>query len=133
MIKNIILLTKYGLLIILGVLIVLLASQMQHTAQPQVGEYYYSSFLRHNFTILTACLYTITGLMVGYFSKWNAWISGLSLVAIFPLVSFYEATVYHGSHNLIPLELVVFLSFAFPAIAGIYLGRYIAKRNQIRH
>ena len=124
-------LAKYLLLIIAGLLLILLSSRIQHVAPPQSGEYYYSGFLRNNYTVLTACIFLIVGLLMGYYFKLNPWLSGISLVLIFPITAFYEATVYRGSHNLIPFELVVYLLWSIPAIAGIYLGRFISHRIAI--
>jgi len=124
-------LAKYLLLIIVGLLLILLSSRIQHVAPPQSGEYYYSSFLKNNYTVLTACIFLIVGLLVGYYFKLNPWLSGISLVLIFPITAFYEATVYRGSHNLMPFELIVYLLWSVPAIAGIYLGRFISHRIAI--
>src|SRR6478736_6559449 len=114
---------KYVFLIFIGLLLILLCSMFQQVEPPEAGEYYYSSFLRNNYTILSASLFLLVGILVGYFFKLNPWLVGLSLILIFPLVSFYEATIYRGSHNLIPFELIVYFLWALPGIAGVYLGR----------
>ncbi|HLO79536.1 MAG TPA: hypothetical protein VK166_01180 [Chitinophagaceae bacterium] len=124
-------LAKFILLIFAGLLIILLSSRIQHVPPPQAGEYYYSGFLRNNYTVLTACIFLIAGLLIGYYLKWNPWLSGISLISIFPITAFYEATVYRGSHNMIPFELVIYLLWSAPAIAGIYLGRFISDKVAI--
>jgi len=129
--KNIIILSKYVLLVFTGILLLVLCSTIQHTKARQPGEYYYSSFLRNNYTVLSACLFLIVGLGIGYFFKLNPWFSGICLILIFPIVRFYEATIYRGSHNLIPLELIVYFLFALPGILGVYLGNFIFKRTAI--
>ena len=131
MLRIIIRLAKYILLIFIGLLLVILSSRIQHVKPPQTGEYYYSSFLRNNYTVFTACIFLIVGLIIGYYFKLNPWLSGISLILIFPITAFYEATVYRGSHNLIPFELVIYLLWSVPAIAGIYLGRFISHRIAI--
>lgn len=118
-------LSKYLLLIFLGLLIILLSSEIQEVAPPQTGEYYYSSFLRNNYTILTAIIFLIFGLIIGYYFKLNPWLSGILLISIYPITTVYEATIYRGSHNLIPFELVIYILWSIPSIAGIYLGRFI--------
>jgi len=128
MLKIIIRIAKYILLIFVGLLILLLSSRIQHVEPPQAGEYYYSSFLRNNYTILSACIFLVVGLLIGYYFKLEPLLAGVSLILIFPITAFYESTVYRGSHNLIPFELVVYLLFSLPAIAGIYLGRLISNR-----
>ena len=127
--KNI--LVKYVLFVISGLLILVLCSILQNEPAPQQGEYYYSSFLRHNYTVLSGCLFFAFGIVIGYFFRLNTWLSGISLILVFRIVSFYEATVYRGSHNLIPFELIMHLLFALPAIAGVYIGKFIYKRGNI--
>jgi hypothetical protein len=122
---------KYILLIFAGLLLLLVSSRIQHAGPPQAGEYYYSSFLINNYTLLTVCLFLLSGLLIGYYFKLNPWLSGVSLILVFPIAAFYEATVYRGSHNLIPFELVLYLLLSLPAIAGIYLGRFISYRTAI--
>jgi hypothetical protein len=131
MLKAITYLSRYLLLIFAGLLLMLFSSRIQHVAPPQAGEYYYSSFLRNNYSILTAGLFLLAGLIIGYYFKLNPWLAGISLILIFPITAFYEATVYRGSHNLIPIELVVYLIWSIPSIAGIYLGRFISHRIAI--
>jgi len=126
--KKISQLRKYILLVFLGFLLIFFCSTIQQTSLPQKGEYYYSSFLRNNYTVLCAFLFFFEGIVVGYIFKLNPWLSRLFLLLIFPLVSFYEATIYRGSHNLIPFELVIYFLFSLPAIAGVYIGKYISNK-----
>jgi hypothetical protein len=122
---------KYILLIFVGLLLILVGSTIQHVQPPQAGEYYYSGFLTNNYTLLTACIFLIAGLLIGYYFKLHPWLSGFYLILIFPITAFYEAIVYRGSHNLIPFELVIYILYSFPAIAGTYLGRSISNRIAI--
>ena len=131
MLKKIPLLLKYLLLLFAGLFLLLLSSKIQQAEPPQAGEYYYSSFLRNNYTVLSACMFLIAGFIIGYYFKLNPWLSGLSLILIFPVTAFYEASVYRGSHNLIPFELIIYCLFSFPAIAGVYLGKFVSHRNRI--
>ncbi|MEJ7830066.1 MAG: hypothetical protein WKF91_17790 [Segetibacter sp.] len=125
------LVSKFILLIFTGILIILLCRMIQHVSPPQVGEYYYSSILRDNYTVLSACVLFVVGLLIGYYVKLNPWLVGISLILIFPIVSFYEATIYRGSHNLIPFELVIHFLFSLPAVAGVYLGKFIERKKTI--
>jgi hypothetical protein len=124
----------YLFLVILGILILVLCSFVQHVPAPTKGEYYYSTFLRYNFTFLAKAVFFIAGLIIGYFSKLNPWYSGLCLNLVFPVTSIIEATVYKGSHNLIPFEFAMQLWNALPAIIAVYIGRLIynkvAKQKQ---
>jgi hypothetical protein len=117
----------YFVLFITGILMLFINSKIQQTAIPQPGEYYYSNFLRNNYSYISGSLLFLTGLISGYYFKSNPWVTGISLIAIFPITAIYEATIYRGSHNLIPLELAVHFLFALPAVIGAYLGRYFKK------
>lgn len=121
-------LSKYLFLVFLGFLLVLLCSTIQEVPPPPTGEYYYSGFLRNNYTVLTASIFLIVGLLIGRYFKLNPSLSGISLMLIYPITTFFEATVYKGSHNLIPFELLVYLLWSIPAIAGNYIGRYVSHR-----
>ena len=123
-------LLKSILLISIGLLIILLCRTIQSTNPPQAGEYYYSSILRDNYTVLCGSIFFIVGLLIGYYFKLNPWYVGISLILIFPIVAFYEATIYRGSHNLIPFELVIHFLFSLPVIVGVYLGRFLQKRRK---
>ncbi len=118
----------YLFLVIVGILIILLCSMVQHVPAPTKGEYYYSTFFRNNYTLLAKALFFITGILVGYFYQLNPWYSGIGLNLIFPLTSILEGTVYKGSHNLIPIEFAFQLWFALPAVIAVYIGRFIYKQ-----
>lgn len=119
---------RYASLVITGLAILMLCSVVRHTDLAPSGEYRFSAFLRDSYGIVGGCLVFLAGLAAGYLLRLNPWLTGLSLVLIFPLTSLYEATVYRGSHNLIPFELAVHFLFALPGISGAYLGRLLWKR-----
>ncbi len=118
----------YPVLVIIGLMIILLCSLIQNVPPPGKGEYYYSSFLRKNFTLLSNVLFLVTGLVVGYLSKLNPWYSGICLFLVFPVTSIIEATVYKGSHNLIPFELIIYFLMAIPTVIAVYIGRFIRRK-----
>ena len=120
---------KYILLVFAGPLLILLGSILQQVPPPQSSEYYYSMFLLKNYTGLTAILFFLTGLLIGYYFKLNPWLSGICLVLIFPITIVYEASLDTTSHNLLPFELIVHFVFALPAIAGVYIGRFVFKKT----
>lgn len=128
--KSLSLVLKYILLIVVGVALIFFASVLQTVTAPKPGEYYYSDFLRNNYTLLAGILFFIAGILIGYFLQLNPWLAGIALIAALPLASFYEAAVNKGSHNLIPLELIIYFLFSVPAIAGVYAGKYFAKRKK---
>lgn len=130
MLSVLIRLLKFFILMLLGLGLILLASALQDVRPPQAGEYHYSSFLRYNYTWLTGVLFLLTGLAIGYRFRPNPWRAGIALIFIFPLVAMYEATVYRGSHNLIPLEFVIYFLFSLPAVAGLYAGKWMFHRQK---
>ncbi|WP_162126109.1 hypothetical protein [Flavobacterium phycosphaerae] len=123
---------KYLVLIPVGFLIIYASSLLHHVTPPDAGEYYYTNWLRNNYTFLTAGLFLLAGLAAGYYFKLNPWGIGLCLVLLFPIASFYEMTVYRGSHNLIPFELIIHFLMALPAIAGAFLGKLLNKKRNER-
>jgi uncharacterized membrane protein YphA (DoxX/SURF4 family) len=78
---------------------------------------------------LAGGLFFGAGILIGFFLKLNPWLAGIALIAALPLASFYEASVYKGSHNLIPFELIIYFLFSVPAITGVYIGRYFSLRR----
>lgn len=128
MLSVLIRLLKFFLLVLLGLGLILLASTMQPVPPPPAGEYHYSSFLRYNYTWLTGTLFLLSGLAIGYRFHPNPWRTGIAMIFIFPLAAMYEATRYRGSHNLIPLEMIIYFLFSLPAIAGLYTGKWLAQR-----
>ncbi len=118
---------KYLLLFLVGSLLFFIISRFQHNAV-NAGEYYYSTIARNSYTIFSGALLFVIGIGVGYFWKLNPFYAAFCLILIFPLITFYEGTVYRGSHNLLPFELVTFLFFAVPAIVGVYIGGFISKK-----
>ena len=99
---------------------------------PEDGEYYYSSFLTNNYTLLSNVFFFITGLLGGYYFKLNPWGLALCLFLIFPLTSLIEGAVYRGSHNLIPFELAYQVVMALPTVAAAYIGRFANTKLEKR-
>jgi hypothetical protein len=95
---------QYFSLVVIGLVIILLCSLMQHVPAPRRGEGYYTFFLMNNFTVLPKALFVIIGFVAGYVYRLTPWLVGICLIFIFPLTSIIEAIVYKGSHNLIPFE-----------------------------
>lgn len=121
---------QYFFLVFVGFLLILLVSIILETPATPPGEYHYSSFLRNNYGITAGILYFIAGLAIGYLMELKPWLAGISLILIFPLTALYEATVYRGSHNLIPFEFVIFFLYALPSLAGAYLGKWLSDRAE---
>lgn len=120
----------YITLPVIGVLILVIHSIIQPSNIPLPGEYFCSNILRSNYSYISGTMFFLAGVVSGYFFKSNPWITGLSLISIFPITALYEATIYRGSHNLIPFELAVHFAFSLPAVLGTYLGRYISNSKK---
>ncbi|MEQ1625241.1 MAG: hypothetical protein ABL870_11150 [Sediminibacterium sp.] len=123
-------LIQYLFLVFVGFLLILLVSIILETPATPQGEYHYSSFLRNNYGITATILYLIAGLAVGYLMELKPWLAGICLILIFPLTSLYEATIYRGSHNLIPFEFLIFFLYALPSLSGAYLGKWLSDRAE---
>ena len=118
----------YGLHALAGLVILLVCSLFQQKIAPE-GEYHVSEFLKNSLIIPAWILFFVTGFLSGYFLRLNPWLSGILLFLVFPLVACYEATVYKGSHNLIPFELIIYFVYSLPSILAVYLGKYIYSRR----
>ena len=113
------------LLILFGSLIMISLLYFQGIPTPPPGEYHYSMLLRQNFTLAAIVIYSIAGFILGYFLELNCFLIGLSLISIFPITSMVEATIYRGSHNLIPFEFAVFFAYGLPATIAAFIGKKI--------
>jgi hypothetical protein len=122
----------YLLLCAIGTGIMLLIRFASGHTTIQEGEYYYSDTLRYGYNAMTACLFFLIGVAVGLYTRLNPWLTGLCVVIMLPAVSFYEAAVYTGSHNLIPIELFIHFVFALPAIVGVFVGRLIYNKRVMK-
>jgi hypothetical protein len=115
----------------MGVVLILLAFQLNGFALPEEGEYYYSKIVRNNYTKTMMIVYLVAGVVLGYVLQLKPWLTGILLVSYFFLITAYEATVYRGSHNLLPFELAMYLFFAIPPVGGAYIG-YLIKRSRVK-
>jgi len=124
---------KYVMLIIVGVVLIILSNLLfgpRVIVKTKPGdEYYFSSLLNSNYRYATTILFFIGGLVVGYFWRLSPWLTGVCLIAIFPLTSVAEGTIYKGSHNLIPFEFIIYFVFALPAIIGVYVGKFVLSKT----
>jgi hypothetical protein len=123
-------LIQYLFLVFIGFLLILLVSIILETPATPQGEYHYSSFLKNNYGITAGILFLIAGLAVGYLMELKPWLAGICLILIFPITALYEATIYRGSHNLIPFEFLVFILYALPSLVGAYLGKWLSDRAE---
>jgi hypothetical protein len=114
---------------IAGALILFLLSFVQVGAPPEKGEYFLSSFFRNEVSWLAVIPMALLAFAACYFWRWNAWITGFGLLGIFPIAVFFEAAVYRGSHNLLPIEMIAFGIISIPNLTGALFGAYLARRK----
>lgn len=123
------LLLQVVLTVFVGIALILLAVQINGFAFPEEGEYYYSKIVRNNYTKHMMLVYLVAGAVLGHILQLKPWLIGILLVSYFFLITAYEATVYRGSHNLLPFELAMYLFFAIPPVGGAYIG-FLIKRSK---
>jgi hypothetical protein len=114
---------------IAGALILFLLSFVQVGAPPEKGEYFLSSFFRNELSWLAVIPMALLAFAACYFWRWNAWITGFGFIAVLPILAIIEGTIYRGSHNLLPLELIYYAYFALPSLAAALFGAYLARRK----
>lgn len=114
---------------LVGAALILIGIKFNGFAFPEEGEYYYSKIVRNNYTKPMMLVYLVAGIVLGYVLQLKPWLIGIFLVSYFFLITAYEATVYRGSHNLLPFELAMYLFFAIPPVGGAYIG-YLIKRSK---
>lgn len=122
----------YLILVVISITILYVSSQIQNIRKSTLNEYYYTKSLRSSYTIFVASLFFIISFISGFLYKVNPWIVGISMNSIFLIATFYEMTVFKGSHNLLPAELVIYFFFSLPSILGSYLGLHINRINPKR-
>lgn len=112
-----------------GAAILFLLSFVQNGPPPQKGEYFLSSFFRNEVSWLALVIFAIVAFAACYTLQWNAWITGFGLIAVLPILAIVESTIYRGSHNLIPFEMMLYAYFALPGLAAALLGAFLARRK----
>jgi hypothetical protein len=122
---------KYLLLIIAGLFLIIISSSSYSTGNaytPKPGDDYYLSSLLGRYSVLTAILFFIAGLAIGYYWKLNPWLTGMFLISIFPLIVIIELNIYKESHNLLGIEFAAHFIYALPAVVGVYIGKFFFNR-----
>ena len=114
---------------IAGAAILFLLRFVQTSPPPQPGEYYWSTFFRNDLSWLALLLFALLAFAACYAWQWNACITGFGLISVLPIITIVESTVYRGSHNLIPFEIIVYAFYALPGFTGALLGAYLARRK----
>lgn len=120
---------KYIWAIFFSLLILVLAYFIENKPNPPKGEYFWSHLIRDSLTLYVRIVFALFGFLACYYLRLKPWKTAFSIFAIFPIVSFVEGTIYRGSHNLIPFELVTFFLWSLPTVATGYLGQWLQKKR----
>jgi len=75
--------------------------------------------------IPTLSLLIIIGIILGFISPRLWFLSGVLTLSIFPIVAFCEMITNPTSHNLWPIEFILYFVFTIPAIGGAYIGNRV--------
>lgn len=69
----------------------------------------------------------LTGFGIKLLNKLSGWKIGLSTMALFPVMAILEMFVDSTSHNLFPIEFILYAVYSIPAIIGAYIAQGIQK------
>jgi hypothetical protein len=70
----------------------------------------------------------LIGTMAGFFHPKNAWLWGLATMFLFPILAFIEMAADPYSHNLWPIEFIMYGFMTIPGICGAYVGAFIRRK-----
>jgi hypothetical protein len=69
----------------------------------------------------------LSGFIVKIFSDVRGWIMGLMSMVLFPLAAICEMIADPSSHNMFPLEFIMYGLLTIPAIIGAYSASFIRR------
>lgn len=118
----------YLALILAGAGVILLASFMQQEPPAKEGKYFMSSFLHNNITLPVRVVMVCICAAVGYFSRLNPLISAICLIGVVFIAISAEVILYPESHNLLGIEVILYLWYVLPAIIAGYAARWLRTR-----
>jgi len=71
------------------------------------------------------------GIFLGFAFHKPAWLLGLTTMAAFPVWSLIDA-ILGGSHNLLPIEWIIYFLTALVAVVGAVIGRFLRGRVGVK-
>jgi len=80
----------------------------------------------------TTLLLLIAGFIVGYLKSEMWWLLGFATVILFPIASISEMVLYPTTHNLWPLEFLVYGILSIPPLIGALLGSKLKNKMSRR-
>jgi hypothetical protein len=84
------------------------------------------------FTGFTALCLIISGITLGFLNPKRPWLWGLLTMSLFPVIAIIEMSGNPYSHNIWPIEFVMYAILSFPAIIGAFIGVFM-KKNGVRN
>jgi hypothetical protein len=79
-------------------------------------------------SLLTLVFLFCAGFLVSCFGVGHPFLLGIATVALLPILAIAEMCVSPASHNLWPLEFVIYGFVSLSAIVGAFLGRFMQRR-----
>jgi len=76
-------------------------------------------------SFLTFIFLFVSGLLLGLFARGHPFLLGIATMGLFPLLAIAEIVVSPTSHNLWPLEFMIYGFVSLSAVLGVYFGRYV--------
>ena len=68
-----------------------------------------------------------SGIFLGGIHPKRGWLLGLSTMSLLPILAFFEMLADPYSHNLWPIEFVIYGFLTIPGITGAYIGVFIRR------
>ncbi|MBI5574446.1 MAG: hypothetical protein HY919_07845 [Elusimicrobia bacterium] len=82
-----------------------------------------------NFSIITVCFLIISEMLICFLCPQKSIvIAGLSTMSFFPIFTIIEGSIFPGTHNLLPFELLFYLIATLPGMIGAVLGNFLYKK-----
>ncbi len=78
-------------------------------------------------TWIPFALLTLLGFCAGSTTRHNPLLIGIATMSLFPCAAIAELIVDNTTHNLIPLELIMYAMFSIPATLGAIVGHFLVK------
>jgi hypothetical protein len=75
-------------------------------------------------SLLTLVFLFCAGFLVGCFGVGHPFLLGIATVALLPILAIAEMSVSSTTHNLWPLEFIIYGVISLCAVAGAFIGRF---------
>jgi len=72
----------------------------------------------------------LSGILLGYLAPKFPWLWGIGTMSLFPVIAFIEGMMNPSTHNLFPIEIIVYGVTMIPGIAGAYVGAYFKRHKE---